>query len=54
MENDKDKGGNPILYKMFKWINEKSVFPKEDVESTREEFTNPLSLEKWIAMNFKS
>ncbi len=42
------------LYKMFKWIDEKSVFPMEDVESTRKEFTNLLSLENWIGMNFKS
>jgi uncharacterized protein YbjT (DUF2867 family) len=41
------------LYKMFKWVNEKSVFTKEDVESTRKEFPNLLSLEKWIEMNFK-
>jgi len=42
------------LYKMFKWINEKSIFPMEDVESTRKEFPNLLSLESWIGINFKS
>ena len=41
------------LYKMFKWINEKSVFKREDVESTRKEFPNLLSLQSsWIRMNF--
>ena len=42
------------LYKMFKWMNEKSFFSKEDVESTRKEFQNLLSLKSWIEMNFKS
>lgn len=41
------------LYKMFKWMNEKSVFPKEDIEATRKEFPGLLSLKDWIAMNFK-
>jgi uncharacterized protein YbjT (DUF2867 family) len=41
------------LYKMFKWMNEKSSFSLEDVESTKKEFTNLLSLENWIAMHFK-
>ncbi len=41
------------LYKMFKWMNEKSFFPKEDVELTRKEFPNLLSLKSWIEMNFK-
>ena len=40
------------LYKMFKWINEKSSFLKEDVESTRKEFPNLLSLKNWIQINF--
>ena len=40
------------LYKMFKWINEKSSFSKEDVESTRKEFPNLLSLKNWIQINF--
>ena len=42
------------LYKMFKWIDEKSVFQMEDVELTRKEFPDLLSLETWIGMNFKS
>ena len=42
------------LYKMFKWMNEKSVFQIKDVESTKKEFLSLLSLENWIAMNFKS
>ncbi|MEP7267888.1 MAG: NmrA/HSCARG family protein [Saprospiraceae bacterium] len=42
------------LYKMFKWINEKSIFLKEDVDSTRKEFPNLLSLKNWIEINFKS
>jgi len=41
------------LYKMFKWIEEKSIFQIEDVELTRKEFPNLLSLESWIRMNFK-
>ena len=41
------------LYKMFTWINEKSVFQIKDVESTKKEFLNLLSLENWIAINFK-
>ena len=42
------------LYKMFKWMNEKSVFRLEDVELTRKELTNLLSFENWIGMNFTS
>ena len=42
------------LFKMFKWMNEKSVFSIEDVALTRKEFPNPLSLQRWIEMNFKS
>lgn len=41
------------LYKMFKWMNEKSIFSKEDIEATRKEFPSLLSLKDWIAMNFK-
>lgn len=41
------------LYKMFKWMNEKSIFLKEDIEATRKEFPGLLSLKDWIAMNFK-
>ena len=41
------------LYKMFKWMNEKSFFSKEDIELTKKEFPGLLSLEKWIEMNFK-
>jgi uncharacterized protein YbjT (DUF2867 family) len=40
------------LYKMFKWMNEKSIFSKEDIEATRKEFPNLLSLKDWIEMNF--
>lgn len=42
------------LYKMFKWINESSIFLKEDVDSTRKEFPSLLSLKSWIEINFKS
>lgn len=42
------------LYKMFKWVNEKSHFLKDDVDSTRNEFPNLLSLKSWIEINFKS
>ena len=42
------------LFKMFKWMNEKSVFSIEDVALTWKEFPNPLSLQRWIEMNFKS
>ena len=41
------------LYKMFKWMNEKSIFSKEDIEATRKEFPSLLSLKDWIQMNFK-
>jgi uncharacterized protein YbjT (DUF2867 family) len=41
------------LYKMFKWINEKGSFKKEDLELTHKEFPNLLSLKSWIEMNFK-
>ncbi|MEJ7693021.1 NmrA/HSCARG family protein [Daejeonella sp.] len=41
------------LYKMFKYMDEKSVFPIKDVESTKKEFTNLVSLENWIGMNFR-
>ncbi|CAN5781195.1 NmrA/HSCARG family protein [soil metagenome] len=40
------------LYKMFKWMNEKSFFSKEDVESTKNEFPDSLSLKSWIEKNF--
>jgi uncharacterized protein YbjT (DUF2867 family) len=40
------------LYNMFKWMNEKSIFSKEDIEATRKEFPNLLSLKDWIEMNF--
>ncbi len=42
------------LYKMFKWINEKSSFQKEDLELTHKEFPNLVRLKSWIEMNFKS
>ncbi len=42
------------LYKMFKWLDEKSDFLMEDVELTRKQFPNLLSLENWIGINFKS
>jgi uncharacterized protein YbjT (DUF2867 family) len=41
------------LYKMFRWMNEKSVFLMQDVELTRREFSNMLTLKNWIGMNFK-
>lgn len=40
------------LYKMFRWMDEKSFFQKEDVDLTKTEFSNLLSLESWIAKNF--
>lgn len=40
------------LYKMFKWMNEKSSFIQEDIDSTRKEFPNLLSLRNWIGINF--
>lgn len=42
------------LYKMFKWINEKSSSSIEDVELTRKEFPDLLDLKCWIEKNFKS
>jgi uncharacterized protein YbjT (DUF2867 family) len=42
------------LYDMFKWMNEKSAFRKEDVDATNKEFPNPLSLSAWIESNFQS
>ncbi len=42
------------LYKMFKWINDKSSFQKEDLELTNKEFPSLISLKSWIEMNFKS
>lgn len=41
------------VYKMFKWIDEKKRFLKEDVELTRKEFPDILSLKSWIEMNFR-
>ena len=40
------------LYKMFKWMDEKSSFQKEDVDLTKAEFSNLLSLESWIEKKF--
>lgn len=42
------------VYKMFKWMDEKNHFRKEDVDSTRKEFPDLLSLKRWIEKNFKS
>lgn len=42
------------LYKMFKWMNEKSSFQKEDIDLTKTEFPNLLSIESWIENNFQS
>lgn len=42
------------LYKMFKWMTEKSSFQKEDVDLTVKEFPNPVSLKTWIERNFQS
>jgi uncharacterized protein YbjT (DUF2867 family) len=41
------------VYKMFKWVDEKNRFTKEDIDSTKKEFQNLLSLKSWIEMNFK-
>ena len=42
------------VYKMFKWMDEKNRFSKENVDATRKEFPNLLSLKTWIERNFKS
>ncbi len=42
------------VYKMFKWMDEKNRFVKEDVNSTRKEFPGLVSLKSWIEQNFKS
>ena len=41
------------LYKMFKWVNEKSILSKEDIHTTKKEFPGMLSLKDWIEINFK-
>jgi uncharacterized protein YbjT (DUF2867 family) len=43
--------GNNI-YKMFKWMDEKSVFRREDLDLSKGEFADLLSLETWIKLNF--
>ena len=42
------------LYKMFKWMTEISSFQKEDVDLTKKEFPNTVSLKTWIERNFQS
>ena len=42
------------VYKMFKWMDEKNRFSTENVDATRKEFPNLLSLKTWIERNFKS
>ena len=42
------------VYKMFKWMDEKNRFSKENVDSKRKEFPNLLSLKTWIERNFNS
>ena len=42
------------LYKMFKWMTEISSFQKGDVDLTKKEFPNPVSLKTWIVRNFQS
>ena len=42
------------LYRMFKWMDEKSSFQLEDVDETKKEFPNMLSFENWIVINFQS
>ena len=42
------------LYKMFKWMNEKSSFAIENVELTRKNFPDLTDLKSWIEINFKS
>jgi uncharacterized protein YbjT (DUF2867 family) len=41
------------VYKMFKWIDEKSRFEKRDVGLTWKEFPDLLPLKTWIQMNFR-
>ena len=40
------------VYKMFKWLDEKNRFLPEDINSTKKEFPNLLSLKSWIRNNF--
>jgi uncharacterized protein YbjT (DUF2867 family) len=40
------------VYKMFKWMNEGNRFVKEDIDVSKKEFTDMLSLKSWIEMNF--
>ena len=42
------------LYKMFNWMNEKSVFSMDDVTATRKEIPNWTSIEDWIKQHFIS
>ena len=41
------------LAKMFKWINENDTLFIKDMEGLKNEFPGMLSIEKWIADNFK-
>jgi uncharacterized protein YbjT (DUF2867 family) len=40
------------VYKMFQWMNESNRFQNEDLDTTRQEFPDLLSLEDWIRMHF--
>lgn len=41
------------VYKMFKWMDEKNLFHKENVDATKKEFPNLISLKSWITKNFQ-
>lgn len=41
------------VYKMFKWMDEKKRFSRVDVDSTKAEFPDMISLKTWIEMNFQ-
>ena len=42
------------LCKMFKWMDEQTLFIKENIKDARQEFPDQLSLKSWITMNFKT
>jgi uncharacterized protein YbjT (DUF2867 family) len=42
------------VYKMFKWMDKENRFLMEDVNLTRSEFSNIISLKTWIETNFPS
>jgi hypothetical protein len=42
------------VYKMFKWMDKENRFLMEDVNLTRREFPNLISLKTWIERNFRT